>query len=94
MDLNGVENINFMALGGADNITVGDLTKNQRHSGQYRPQRDPGSGAGDGLADTVTVNGTGGGDQIQIVIHRQFRPVIGLAEQVNVTGTRPATTRW
>ena len=26
MDLNGVENIDFNALGGADTITVGDLT--------------------------------------------------------------------
>ena len=26
MDLNGIEHINFKALGGADNITVGDLT--------------------------------------------------------------------
>ena len=26
MDLNGVEHIDFNALGGADNVTVGDLT--------------------------------------------------------------------
>jgi Ca2+-binding RTX toxin-like protein len=60
MDLNGVEGINFLALGGADNIVVGDLT------GTDVTQigldlRGP-NGGGDGAADTVTVNGTQGND--------------------------------
>ena len=60
MDLNDVEQIDFRALGGADNIVVGDL------SGTDVPQisldlRGP-AGGGDGAADTVTVNGTQGDD--------------------------------
>ena len=56
MDLNDVERIDFRALGGADNIVVGDL------SGTDVTQidldlRGP-NGGGDGAADTVTVNAT------------------------------------
>ena len=40
MDLNSVEHINFTALGGADTITVGDLTSDRRHAGRTRSQRD------------------------------------------------------
>ena len=58
MDLNGVERIHFNALGGADNITVNDLSRHRRQAGRHRPGGDAGSGIGDGAADTVTVNGT------------------------------------
>ena len=37
MDLNGVENIQLNALGGADTITVNDLTGTDVKRGQYRP---------------------------------------------------------
>ena len=60
MDLDDVELIDFNALGGADNIVVGDL------SGTDMTEigldlRGP-NGGGDGAADTVTVNGTNGAD--------------------------------
>jgi Ca2+-binding RTX toxin-like protein len=60
MDLDDVENIDFRALGGADNIVIGDL------SGTDVTQigldlRGP-NGGGDGAADAVTVNGTNGSD--------------------------------
>src|SRR5207248_6421757 len=55
MDLNGVEQVNFNALGGADQITVGDLTG----TGVTDVNLDLGAtgGGGDGAADTVIVNG-------------------------------------
>ena len=56
MDLDDVEDIDFRALGGADNIVVGDLSGTD-----VTPigldLRGP-NGGGDGAADTVTVNGT------------------------------------
>jgi Ca2+-binding RTX toxin-like protein len=60
MDLDDVESIDFRALGGADNIVVGDL------SGTDVTQigldlRGP-NGGGDGAADTVTVNATQAAD--------------------------------
>ena len=60
MDLDDVETIDFRALGGADNVVVGDLsgtdlTLNSIDLGGP-------NGGGDGQADTVTVNGTNGAD--------------------------------
>ena len=60
MDLDDVETIDFRALGGADNVVVGDLsgtdlTLNSLDLGGA-------NGGGDGQADTVTVNGTNGAD--------------------------------
>jgi Ca2+-binding RTX toxin-like protein len=90
MDLNGMEHINIVALGGADNITVNDLT----HTGITQVNIDlslvPGSGIGDGQADTVTVNGTGGNDQIQVTGAGTSVTVAGLQETVSITGAEGA----
>ena len=60
MDLDDVESIDFRALGGADNIVVGDLTGTDVTQNGL-DLRGP-AGGGDGAADTVTVNGTQGDD--------------------------------
>ena len=73
MDVNGVEHINFTALGGADTITVGDLTGTGVTQVNLDLSATPGSGTGDGAADHVTVNGTGGNDQIQVIGCRHVR---------------------
>ena len=56
MDLDDVERIDFRALGGADNIVVGDLSGTDL-TAIGADLRGP-NGGGDGAADTVTVNGT------------------------------------
>ena len=64
MDLNDVEQIDFRALGGADNIVVGDLSGTdvtQVGIDLARPR-----GGGDGAADTITVNATRGDDAIGV----------------------------
>ena len=65
MDLNGVERIDFNALGGADNITVNDLTGTDvtQVDLDLAARR---AAAGDGAADTVIVNGTHGDDTITV----------------------------
>lgn len=60
MDLDGVETIEFRALGGADNIVVGDLSGTDVTKVGI-DLRGPNSG-GDESADSVTVNGTNGAD--------------------------------
>jgi Ca2+-binding RTX toxin-like protein len=60
MDLNDVEGIEFRALGGADNIVVGDLSGTDV-TDIGLDLRGP-NGGGDGQVDTVTVNGTQGAD--------------------------------
>ena len=64
MDLNDVEHIDFRALGGADNIVVGDLSGTDVTEVNI-DLRGP-NGGGDGAADTVTVNGTNGDDAILV----------------------------
>ena len=63
MDLNGVEQVNVNALGGADTITVNDLTGTGVTQVNIDLASTPGSGTGDGQADTVIVNGTAGNDR-------------------------------
>jgi Ca2+-binding RTX toxin-like protein len=62
MDLNDVEQVDFRALGGADNVIIGDLSGTDVTEVSI-DLRGPG-GAGDGAADTVTQNGTNGNDTI------------------------------
>ena len=86
MDLNGIENIDFTARGGADNITVGDLTGTGVTQVALDLAGTPGTGQGDGAADQVTVNGTGQADNIQVTGSGTTVAVNGLAEQVTLTG--------
>ena len=92
MDLNDVEQINVAALGGADNITIGDLSKTDVKQVNVDLSAAPGNGVGDGQADTVTVSGTGGNDQIQIVGSLKDVTVSGLSEQVVITGPETGDT--
>ncbi len=93
MDLNGVEGINFNALGGADNITVNDLTGTDVTAVNLDLASPPGSGTGDGQADTVVVNGTNGADAVTVGGDASGTTVIGLATQVNITGAEAANDR-
>ena len=77
MDTNGVERVDFNALGGTDDVTVNDLSTTDVNSVNL----DLGiSGAGDGQPDRVVVNGTNGDDTID---------VSGDANVVKVSGLTP-----
>src|SRR5262249_18016300 len=52
-----------------------------------------GSGTGDGQADTVIVNGTAGNDTVIVAGDQNGVAVLGLAAQVNVTGSEAANDR-
>jgi Ca2+-binding RTX toxin-like protein len=92
MDIGTMEHVNIVALGGADNIAVHDLT----HTGITQVAIDlsgtPGSGNGDGAADQVTVEGTGGNDHIQVSGSGASLAVTGLAANVNLTGAESTDT--
>ena len=60
MDLNDLEVIEFRALGGADNIVVGDLSGTDVTDIDLDLRGS--AGGGDGADDTITVNGTQGAD--------------------------------
>jgi len=91
MDLDDVETIEFRALGGADNIVIGDL------SGTDVTQigldlRGP-NGGGDDAADSVTVNGTNGDDVFGAAGDSGGINVFGLHTSVNIFHQEQANDR-
>src|SRR5262249_50039435 len=93
MDLNGVEDIDFTAKGAADQITVHDLSGTGVTQVNLDLAGVPGSGVGDGAADTVTVEGTAGDDAINVAGGAAGISVAGLSAQVNITGAEAANDR-
>ena len=81
MDLNGVEQVNVVALGGADTITVGDLTG----TGISQVALDLGSAADPNTPDTVVINATTGDDVINITNENGVIRISGLAEDVTIS---------
>jgi Ca2+-binding RTX toxin-like protein len=80
MDTAGVERVDFIALGGADVVTVNDLSGTDVESMNV----DLGvSGAGDHQSDRVVVNGTNGDDAITV------SGDVGVKGGVNVKGLAP-----
>jgi Ca2+-binding RTX toxin-like protein len=78
MDTAGVEEIDFEALGGADVVTVNDLSGTDVFALQVDLEGTP--GAGDGQPDRIVVNGTNGDDAIE---------VRGNADAVKIGGLAP-----
>jgi Ca2+-binding RTX toxin-like protein len=93
MDLNGIEHIDFNALGGADSVNVGDLTGTGVTQIALDLALTPGSGVGDGAADSVTVNGTAGNDNIQVSGTGSSVTVAGLPATVTIAGAESANDR-
>jgi Ca2+-binding RTX toxin-like protein len=93
MDLNDVEGIDFTARGGADNVNVHDLSGTDASEINVNLESFPGSGVGDGAADSVNVDGTSGDDVIVIAGDPSGIAVLGLAAQVNITGFEVANDR-
>jgi Ca2+-binding RTX toxin-like protein len=82
MDLNSIERIQFAALGGSDNINVGNLDGTDVE--QVAIDLGTAGGVGDGAADTVTVNDTAGNDHIKIAVAGDQVTVNGLPAQVTI----------
>jgi Ca2+-binding RTX toxin-like protein len=82
MDLDDVEHIEFRALGGADNIVIGDLTGTD----MTRIDLDlrAAGGGSDAQLDSVTVNASGGGDNFGVAGDSGGVNVFGLGASVNL----------
>lgn len=87
MDTDDVELITFNALGGVDDVTVNDLTGTDVTDVNINLGTAIGNTAGDGKADSVTVNGTGGEDRIFVNSTPAGIVVSGLQARVNITGS-------
>jgi hypothetical protein len=64
MDMNGVERLDLTALGGADTVTVNDMSGTDFRRADVDLSAP--TGAADGAADIVTVNGTEQADNIHV----------------------------
>ena len=83
MDTNAVETVDVDAFGGADTVTVDDLTG----TGVAAVNADLGSA--DGAADHVIVNATSGDDAVNAAGGNGTVSVTGLSTVVNVTDAEP-----
>ena len=88
MDFDGIEQVSVRALGGADAILVDDL------SGTAVDTVDVDlaavGGSGDGQADTVTTNGTGRRDVVEVTRSGSEVSVAGLAAVTRIVGSEAA----
>ena len=83
LDANGVERVNFNALGGADMVVVNSLAGTSVT--QVNIDLAAAGGAGDAQPDVVTVNGTAAADTINITANAGAVDVSGLAALVHIT---------
>jgi Ca2+-binding RTX toxin-like protein len=89
MDTAGVERVDFNALGGADLVTVNDLTGTDVSDVNVDLAGTLGGATGDGQADSVIVNGTNGNDTINVSGDASGVAVSGLAALVAIQHQEP-----
>jgi len=93
MDTDGVEQVDATTLGGADVVTVNDLSATDVREVNIDLAASLGGAAGDGLIDRVVVNGTKGNDTIDVSGDAGGVSVTGLAATVNVRHAEAAHDR-
>ena len=79
MDLDNVETVDVNAKGGADTITVNDLSKTDVNKVNID------LGGADGASDTVVINATNGDDAITITNNNGVVTVSGLGEDITIS---------
>jgi Ca2+-binding RTX toxin-like protein len=90
MDTHGVEQVDFNALGGADAITVHDLTRTDVRSVDLDLAGTLGGATADGQTDSVVVDGTNRNDALTAAGDSSGVTVSGLRTQVAIQHQDPA----
>ena len=93
MDTDDVELVEFNALGGADVVTVNDLSATDVRSVNVDLAGTLGGSAGDGQLDRVVVNGTNGDDAVTVTGDGGGVTASGLAATVGILHAEPASDR-
>jgi len=88
MDTNDLERVEFNALGGADSVTVNDLSGTDVDDVNLELQGAP--GAGDGAADRVVVNATPGDDVVSVSGSAGSVSLQGLPARVDIAHAEAA----
>lgn len=89
VDCGEIEEVRFHALGGADTITVNDLSGTGVGKVALDLAGATGPAVGDTQADTIVVHGTNGDDVAIIAGDAAGVSVLGLAATVTITGNEP-----
>ncbi len=92
MNTDGVEIVDDNAIGGADSVTVNDLTGTDVRQTNVDLAGAFGGNAGDAAVDSVVVNGTNGDDKIAVNGNGSGADVTGLATSVSVKHADPTDT--
>jgi hypothetical protein len=92
MDTNDVEIVDDNTIGGADTVTVNDLTGTDVAKTNLDLAGAFGGDAGDGAVDSVVVNGRNGDDNIAVNGNGSGADVTGLATTVSVKHADPTDT--
>jgi hypothetical protein len=87
MDMNGVERLDLTALGGADTVTINDMSGTDFRRADVDLSAPTGSP--DGVADIVTVKGTEQADNIHVKDAGALVTVHGLRTETVVAGGEP-----
>ena len=87
MDTNSIETVNVRALGGTDNVTVGDLTGTDVNT--VNVDLAGNSNTPDGTPDTITVDGTSRRDRVDVSRFGSTISVAGLQAETNIFGSDP-----
>ena len=93
MDLNDTEFIDVQALGGNDNTVVNDTSGTDLKRVAVDLEAAIGGVAGDGAADSVTVNGTNDPDDIQITANGSAVDVNGVPPAVQIDHSEAANDK-
>jgi Ca2+-binding RTX toxin-like protein len=91
MDTDDVERVEINALGGADRVTVNDLSGTD--VSEVVIDLAATGGGGDGQADTVVVNGTNANDRLVLVMQEGALFLRGLAANVRIEGFEAGVDR-
>jgi Ca2+-binding RTX toxin-like protein len=88
MDLDDVERLDLATLGGADAVTVGDLTGTDL--GEAHVDLASSTGSGDAKTDSVVVTGSDAADHVDVSASAGAIDVSGLAARTVVRGSEPS----
>lgn len=91
IDSDDIESVDFRALGGADNIVIGDLAGTDVKTVGIDLRSS--NGGGDSTVDAVTVNGTQGADTFGALGDSGGVSIFGLQARVNIFQIDPAVDR-
>ena len=91
MDVDGTETVDLRPLGGVDTAVVNDLTGTDVTKANIDLAGAIGGGAGDAAADTITVNGTDGPDNVAVAANGGVVDVTGLVTAVGVSHSEVAS---